>query len=325
MDRTAYLNIRRELNFRRKNMNLLGQMVVNLCLGLDIYFLWQDSGFGLWKYLTIPMMVCLIFRSFGLMHESAHGLNAKNKWLNEAIGILSGCVCFLPYRAWKGSHLQHHSWSGNVDKDPVMAFIHIFPKMPLSLQKNYDALWNFWIPILGFQQNLVFWMLALKIHPDQRRFLISILGLTLPIICWGTLVVLAPAQFIFAALAPAVVLYLMAVEIVNLPHHLGLEQHGGNAKFPAWQQYQSSRSCIYPKWFANFFALNFNYHTEHHMFPDAPWYYLEDIQKRIQSELKEEYHTDPYLKWILVNRKQSVLQVIDTKARSRDVLTKKIA
>ena len=136
------------------------------------------------------------------------------------------------------------------------------------------------------------------------------MSLFLPLASWAAVVVLAPVQFTLLALLPSVMLYLVAVEIVNLPHHLQLPQFTGDQQFPAWQQYRTARSCIYPRWFARFFALNFNYHTEHHMFPDAPWYDLERVQALVRVELGAEYNSDPYLQWILENKKRTVGEVL---------------
>lgn len=308
MDRARYLELRSQFDFKIKSSMLFQQLLLNAALVGGVVGLWSQSS--ALKYFCIPLLVVLMFRGFALMHEASHRAAAENKTLNDWVGILNGCLCFLPYEGWKKSHLQHHLWTGNVDKDPVMAFLHIHPRMSPRGQKILSAFWMMWFPILGLIQNIVFWGLSLKTYFDEKRSFKYFMSLAMPLSFLAAIVSFAPASFILTALAPAAVLYLVAVEIVNLPHHLQLPQDGGEAKYPVWQQYQFARSCIYPKQFARFFALNFNYHTEHHMFPDAPWYCLEEIHQVIQGELKASYNSDPYLKWFVENKKKTVGAVL---------------
>ena len=123
MDRATYGQMRSKLKFEKKTGILLFQMLLNLAIACDVYFIWNDYGDTALTYVTIPLLTALFFRSFGLMHESSHGLATKNRRLNEWMGIINGCLCFLPFEGWKKSHMQHHRWSGNVERDPVMAFI----------------------------------------------------------------------------------------------------------------------------------------------------------------------------------------------------------
>ncbi|MGE0633993.1 MAG: fatty acid desaturase, partial [Pseudobdellovibrionaceae bacterium] len=145
-----------------------------------------------------------------------------------------------------------------------------------------------------------------------QKSLRNVISLFSPIFVWTTILALAPLQISLTVLAPAVVLYMIAVEVINFPHHLGLPQSKGDAKLPAWEQHQTARSCIYPEWFAKFFALNFNYHIEHHMFPDAPWYYLDKLHLEVKEELKSLYNTDPQFAWILNNRPKDLADVLIT-------------
>src|SRR5690606_35780940 len=76
---------------------------------------------------------------------------------------------------------------------------------------------------------------------------------------------------------PGLFLYLVMVEVINFPHHLELPQYEGEHKLKVWDQFLISRSCHYPKWFSHFVLNNFNLHAEHHLFPQAPWYMLDEL------------------------------------------------
>lgn len=143
--------------------------------------------------------------------------------------------------------------------------------------------------------------------PSSIKTLVSLVA---PIILWGVLFIATPRAFALEILAPAVLLYLIAVEVVNFPHHLQLPQYRGDTKFAIWEQHKVARTCLYPRWFAKLVVSNFNYHIEHHMFPDAPWYYLESIHRVIRPLIGTEYNTDPYFAWILANRPKTLGEVL---------------
>lgn len=251
------------------------------------------------------------------MHDAVHRSASQQRSVNEATGIFSGGVCLLPFEQWRRSHLEHHTWSGNLDKDPVSAFVTIFPKLPSPLKTLLERCWVAWIPMIAIIQHIVFWALAAKTTINSKFSLKLVLSLLSPVLLWGSVIKLAPTTFLEWSLLPGVLLYLVTVEVVNLPHHLRLPQYRGEVRFPVWEQYQVARSCIYPKWLATTVILNFNYHTEHHLFPEVPWYHLAQLHQPVTEVLGEKYNTDPSFAWIIENRKKplsnlAVYQPVDT-------------
>lgn len=130
--------------------------------------------------------------------------------------------------------------------------------------------WRHWIPTFAFLQHVLFWKAV------RGKDVLSVVA---------SLCFLAAVGYSFgpAATVTGVAIYLYMVEIINFPHHLQLEQHEGDARFPTYEQAQFARSCIYPKWFSRNVLLNFNLHTEHHLFPAHPWYQLESLHEEIKA------------------------------------------
>jgi len=191
----------------------------------------------------------------------------------------------------------------------VMGFLIAYPKMPVQLRAILDFCWKKWIPALGLIQNTVFWILSLR-QGFKKNVVTRVLSLASTLLFWGTVLSWAPAGFALWALFPAVICYLMANEIVNLPHHLQLNQIKGEEHLPVWSQFQTSRTCLYPRWFARLVVLNFNYHAEHHMYPDVPWYRLSELHPVVRQSLGPALRTDPYFQWNLVNRQRSLSDVL---------------
>ncbi|MBK9324424.1 MAG: fatty acid desaturase [Bdellovibrionaceae bacterium] len=310
MDRATYIKIRHSLNLEQEVSALPIYLLQNAALILGIIFLWRQFE-GSWiRYLGGPFVSVFMFRSFGVMHEAVHNAVSKNKFINDAVGIVSGAAGLFPYETWRKSHLSHHHWSGNVEKDSVMGLVLAVPKMSLQSQRFLSRIWKTWFPILAILQHVVFWQISLKIYRQNVGSIKVLMSLVAPILFWGTLLLMAPLEFSLGVLGPALFLFFVAIEVVNLPHHLQLPQFRGEEKFPAWQQYLTVRSCAYPKWIARFVVLNFNYHIEHHMFPDVPWYHLDKLHGPVRQALGDSYNTDPYFRWILENKPKDIVAVL---------------
>lgn len=310
MDRTKYIEIRNSLKLEKDSSAIAIHFAENTFLVVSALLMWryfQDS----WLRLTMMLpLFCLMFRGFAIMHDAVHGAVSRTRWVNDLAGFLGGVFCMLPYENWKRSHLKHHQWSGNVEKDPVMALIIAYPKFSKVAQNFISFFWMLWFPVLGIFQHFVFWNLSVKLLMKEPKSLKMAASVILPLAAWGLVLFATPTLFVTGVLLPTLLVYFLAVEIVNFPHHLQLPQFRGEEKFPVWQQFQTARSCVYPKWFARFVVLNFNYHIEHHMFPDVPWYHLDKLHEPVKRELKDEYNTDPSFSWILKNKKLNVGEVL---------------
>jgi fatty acid desaturase len=266
-----------------------------------------------------------MFRNFSEMHEAVHGIASEKKWLNDLTGVMSGALCLLPFSQWRTIHLQHHYWSGNIEKDPVMALVRRFPLWPERVRKLCTFFWQIWIPILSIFQYFVFWFHCTKcLLKDSLSPLAVSSVLSTPIIWSICIFMMRPGSFL-SVILPAAALYLIAVEVVNFPHHLGLPQNQGDTKLPVWEQHLTARSCIYPRFFSRFVVLNFNYHVEHHMFPDAPWYYLSELHSVIFKELEGQYNSDPQFGWIMRNRPRSLEEVLVTAPDQKPSIEEKAA
>ncbi len=311
MDRHVYMKIRKSQALQRRRFALAWYYVQDVAALLGIAAFAVHFQHSLLRVALIPAIAALIFRNFSMMHEAVHGAAAKNKRLNQCVGWLAGGICLLAFEPWKHSHLEHHLWSGNTERDPVTAIITVFPKMPVGTRKTISFFWRIWFPILAVIQYVVFWALAAQIlRQPKTRSVSMMVSVLCPLTLWGLVFSLCTPTFSLSVLVPAILVYLVGVEVVNFPHHLQLPQYRGNTRFPIWEQHRIARSCLYPKWFARHVVLNFNYHIEHHMFPDVSWYHLESLQGEVSKALAHSYNIDPSFRWILDNKRRSMGEVL---------------
>lgn len=307
--REKYLEIRKTLESRHPFTKLAQQVVKDVFLIAAISTL-VVSG---WSLAAIPLVSILMFRGFSVMHDAVHGALLKNKKANRFLGIVYASLCLLPYEQWRAVHLDHHTWSGNIERDSVMAVVRFYPGLPAWQKAALNFFWRNWIPFLAVVQHSVFWWYCTKKLLSRGLTTSDILSYGAPMALAIAVVLTMPKIFVFATLPASLFLFFLFIEIVNLPHHLEMPQHSGETRFQAAQQYQTARTCIYPRWFAQNVVLNFNYHIEHHMYPDQPWYQLPEIHKMLKAQLHQAYNEDPMFEWILRNRRRDLALVLDYK------------
>lgn len=283
--------------------HLLTAFLVNSTLGTSALLLLQNTN---WLKFTLAQFVLcvLFFRCFTLFHDAAHGLVHPNQWINDSIGFLSSLFCFLPYWPWRLIHLEHHKWTGHIEKDPVLLILKTYPGLSASKKKFLNRVWKSWVPYLAYQQHVVFWKMGHLYFKKAERpsdKTKSVLSYAVLIAFYCALTAfLGPKIFLHSL--PGVVLYLIAVEIINFPHHLSLNSKNDSRPTPPNKQFEFCRSCHHSYFFSYFILGNFNYHTEHHMFPFLPWYQLHKIKDDVSTSLQNAYNKSDGFRWIEQNR-----------------------
>lgn len=299
MDRATYLRLKARLDFRRSYLVTLAMIGVDL--GLFALGLWMIARGGTgWFLAAQPIFATVFFRSFGLLHEAGHGNCSSRRWLNSLTGHYASILCFIPFFPWKDLHQKHHVWAGNADRDPTMRNLKVWRdagRVPWLVRFG----WRSWVPLAALAQHVVFLAYPLRLVREDRSKIpeAAFSVLVLPLAYAGFYVV-APALFHPLNFAPALVLYLVAEELVNLPHHADLCTWPG--RLPLWEQGKATRSCYYPPGVSEFFVLNFNFHTEHHFFPSLPWYRLRAARRLVKEALGAGYREAIGVAWNVNNR-----------------------
>ncbi|HEX4352346.1 MAG TPA: fatty acid desaturase, partial [Polyangiales bacterium] len=222
--------------------------------------------------------------------------------------------CFMPYYPWKYIHTEHHVWAGNVDRDPGLALVRRARdrgELPGVLRRA----WRSWFPLGGFAQHIVYWSYPLVARKKKTlsgpRLLRCVLSVALLIVWYVGLTVCFPKLITFVHFAPAIFLYLMLVELVNIPHHVGLTSF--QERLPLWRQHLPTRSCNYPPIVSELLVLNFNFHIEHHLFPNLPWYRLRRARRFVKAAMGVHYREARGVAWHLERRRRDFVEVLVTR------------
>ncbi len=318
MTREEYFALRSQLPFEQRLSVTLGVIAFDLLLlRVAIAGLYGGAGTaGYW--LAQPLLAVFYFHNFALLHDCGHGSVHRKTWVNTLIGHYHSLFCFLPFHPWKDIHNEHHSWTGNLEKDPTLKKVRQLRRagrIPFLAR----LAWYTWIPAAGLLQHTVFWMYPWDSYRSGElrggRLRRSLLSIALLAATYGAWAAGAPAELSFRAVWPSFLLYLMGVELVNLPHHAGMPTYQSSAERPRlypWEQHLSTRSCIYPGYLSELLVLNFNLHTEHHFFPTLPWYRLRQATLLLRAPLGDSYHEELGIEWNTVNRKRPPESVLST-------------
>lgn len=303
MNLESYQQIRSELNFQHKTRFILLHAVFDTALIFGILNI-RNQRFG--PAVSAFVLAALMFRSFSVMHEAVHGSLFKSKALNTCAGIFYGLFCFLPFQAWRKIHLEHHFWTGNLDRDPTMKIIKNHRDQVQPATRAQDWFWKAWLPYFAWRQQIVFWQTSLSEAKGWARLGVVAQGLM-------SLAVLGMAGWLFGPVAAiaGLFLYLLIIELVNFPHHMDLPQQHDNFRVGPSAQHAFCRTCVYSSWFSKYVLLNFNYHVEHHLFPDLPYHQLPLAHAKVATALGEQYHVSYGNDWIKKSRREGLIKVID--------------
>jgi acyl-lipid omega-6 desaturase (Delta-12 desaturase) len=287
----------------------------SLILGASLALVFSAEAFSLLYWLGQVLLGLSMFRMFVIVHECGHNTLFRERTANTAVGSLASIFCLLPYVPWRNIHFQHHKWVGVVDKDPTQAHLLDLRRMSALETTLFRIVWKLWIPI-PFMQFVVriFWLYPwheFKVgrHDNARKGAWSVAICLVPHVL--AIATLGPGQYL-ASFGPAIVLFYVMYEIVNLPQHSGLfpftsSLHPG--PIPVHEQDELTRTTYLPRWLAVPLVYNFNFHIEHHLFPSVPWYSLPKVTPLLERSREFRYQRVAFLRFMVHLRSKDPMDV----------------
>jgi fatty acid desaturase len=184
-------------------------------------------------------------------------------------------------------HLLHHRWVGIIDKDPTQKDLLKLHHSSNVQNMLFRIVWRLWIPI-PFAQFLykVFWgyaFVALK-NKEYKNFRLGLFSNLICLIAHGLIIGFLSLSTWATYFLPMLVVFYFMIENMNLPQHSELFPYLSDTRaepIPFAQQDEITRSTHLPDLLGCILALNFNRHTEHHLFPATPWYNLNKMRKML--------------------------------------------
>jgi omega-6 fatty acid desaturase (delta-12 desaturase) len=230
-----------------------------------------------------------MFRFFVIVHECGHRTLFRSPRLCAVVGTIASAFCLVPFVPWSRVHRQHHKWVGIMDKDPTQELLLRMRSYSASTNFLYRIVWQLWIPVMYFVFIVrVFWG-----HPfatwraGQRRDAIE--SLISSMLCLAPRVAVAfwlGWQTSLLWTLPMLAVFLFVDENLSLPQHTGLFPFVSSERsspIPFHAQDAITRTTHEPGILAVLLSYNFTLHTEHHLFPGVPWYWLPKVHEKIHA------------------------------------------
>jgi fatty acid desaturase len=227
---------------------------------------------------VVPLVVvhgyALVFL-FCAFHEAAHRTAFRTRWLNAALGVVTGFLTFWPYRNYRVYHWEHHRYTQDPARDPELYF-----QKPATLGAYLFALTGIPNFIRRFGDILRLasgradrpWM-----GPAERRPLIAEAR-------WYLLGYALVAGVSVAAGSP------MALVVWFVPFLVGqaflrpylLAEHTGCAFTRDCLDNTRTTLTVLP---VRLFAWNMPYHAEHHAYPAVPFHALPRLHASVETRI----------------------------------------
>jgi len=211
----------------------------------------------------VLLMAACTYGSYTVMHDSVHGAIAGKhtqwRWLNNALGYLSGFVIGAPFSAHRHEHITHHRHTNDAKLDPDYQI----SGMGQSPLKAIRSAWQMVLANYTYYRN-VRWQRA----PAAERFIFVgevLCANAARVAClflfkdvWWEAVLLL---LVGPSLGVVLLIYLFAY-IVHHPHtQIGRYVDTSTIEVPGvWG------GILTWAW------LSQNYHSIHHLFPKVPFY-----------------------------------------------------
>lgn len=227
------------------NKYTLNQLVflVNLFCFLVVFYLLfsQNYIFNIWLFPSLVVIAINLHYFLNTLHLATHSLVSRNKKINLLIGRISAILGGLNYAEFSKTHLSHHSYPGDKDKDP-----------DYLLTKSGSLLT---LPFRIWVKDKYFWNTELSKAKGYKQMYIQ--DRVVQVIILLSIIFSSKLQYllIYWSLPALLVGFSYGFYLFYFPHYVS-----------KWEAKQ--RDNLKPNIFLKFILLSINlsrfYHTQHH-------------------------------------------------------------
>jgi omega-6 fatty acid desaturase (delta-12 desaturase) len=287
----------------RSWLTLLRCLVVIAILQASLYYLPLISTENiLWN---LPVHIGLIFLAglslvglFVLCHDCGHYSFSNHDWVNDVVGFL----CFIPllnnFFAWRWGHNFHHQNNQIRRIDPdwpeLLSTAEEYPLLPwyekLAIRVGPGSVIGI---IVGFWAGMIKRTFFTLLMPQMKMPVKKAVGLyalnLISAICTIALVwvyqdFLGTQKFVLMYVIPVLIAASTGAFLTFIQHsHPGSYVFDKKGFDPVLSHVHSTFNIRFPKWM-EFFWLDINIHTPHHVLPSIPWYFLDEANEALKAQ-----------------------------------------
>lgn len=272
--------------YQKNNMRAATELFIRLAYHTVLisasFWFFMKSQYVIATLLAVPHWMMYSFvGSAGLSHELFHNSVFSKEIINKNLYKFFMILNWENYNYFEKTHWLHHKITLD-EKDPKSIFKHII-EWPYLIQLFTFDIRGFKVKIKYIVRNAfgiidnkksenLFPMGSLELQKvaSAARTIIMFHSITALVFAltgnWWMILLVNLSPFIFSF----------------FNRFLGFSQHYGLSADNSKDYYSNCRSVILPR-FWSFFYSNMNYHVEHHIYPQIPYYNIPKVHEMIKS------------------------------------------
>lgn len=267
-------------------------LLLNLPLVSADNFLWNAPIHGVLIFLAGLSLVGL----FVLCHDCGHYSFSRHDWVNDLVGF----VCFIPllnnFFAWRAGHNFHHQnnqirridpdWPELLSTADEYKQLPWYEKLAIRLGPGsiVGIIVGFWV---GMLKRSFFTLLIPQMKMSFRKavelYALNLISAVFTIgLVWFYANFLGTEKFVLMYVIPVLIAASTGAFLTFIQH-----SHPGSYVFdkvgfdPVLSHVNSTFNVRFPAWM-EFFWLDINVHTPHHILPSIPWYFLKEANEALK-------------------------------------------
>jgi len=262
-------------------VRIVVEFMVAAAAWIAVIVLGVTGAIPLWLGLVVNSIVASTF--YMPMHEAAHGnISGRPKGqrrLDDVIGMLCSIPVGFSYAAHRTSHLRHHAYTNDADRDPDRFTAGPLLHVPLKWLTQVTLMTL--LPVFAFvppARRLLPASVRRALSADAGNRRMGLLQLRFWVLTTAVLVV----AFLTGYGWPALLLWYLPARIQGLwlilvfawfPHHPAREVG----------RYVDTRVAVFPG--SGLLIRGHDHHAMHHMFPRVPHYRLRALWHEVAPEM----------------------------------------
>jgi fatty acid desaturase len=228
---------------------------------------------------AMPLLGLAMYRLTMVMHDCLHGTLFASQAANRLCGIAAGAMSGIEFHAFARLHWAHHRHTGEPG-DPQGSDYLSLPRFRGGIAGHLL------LPLSGYTVFKIW--LVMRALPRGRRS-IGVLALTPLIVVQTCAAFIASSASAYWWLAPLPILsaatFGLFAQLRGFAEHVAMpgQSPEGNVR--------SHRSRLVDRFLLH--DLNFNYHREHHLYPNVPSCHLAELHHRLVAARPAEFTLAP--------------------------------
>ncbi|MDG2237337.1 MAG: fatty acid desaturase [Arenicellales bacterium] len=270
----------RSLRRRRNGPGLVFLLQWGIGLTLSGLLVWLALGSGwIWPAMAIHGGL-LTLPAYALSHETAHGTAYRARWLNETVLWFSSILYMEEPLHRRYTHTNHHTYTWHQNLDSQMPF-----DLPMTLRTWVLEIAG--LSLLRYHIVRLVQMTCEQYSPMIRKVVPQD---ELPRLTRNARIFLLIYIFIGVGIFLGhtwLLWFLVIPRLLGAPimQFFTILQHAETA-VNSPSILDTTRS-FHTNWLGRVLYMNMNYHVEHHLYPNAPFFSLPALAREVASQIPE--------------------------------------